>query len=150
MKNNLAEAAYKPAEKLIFNYLEIFHILDRILKEQKFPPDVYKLLMKVYTNFKANMNTVIKLYKKLPNTLDLADFTLDIYMDGDILLSALDLSDPLIETSIMMSRLAELLRAIDKHLMKPAEKFKDAIPGFTWDFESFRKVFRQVIEKGMN
>ena len=148
MENNLAEAAYKPAEKLLFNYLEIFHLLDRVLREQKLPPDVYKLLLQVYSNFKANMNTVIKLYKKLPNTLALAEFTMDIYMDGDLLLSAINLDEPLIDSSIMMTRLAELLKAIDKHLLAPSEKIKDAIPGFTWDFESFRKVFKQIIGKG--
>lgn len=142
--------AYKPQEQLLFNYLLLRGVLDKLLKEQKFPIDIEAALLKVYKNFQTNADTLISLYNKIPGVLKLDTLLENIEDEIDTIFTNSDLNQPLLEESELMRALAKFIIEVNIDILEDSKPIRDAIPGFSWDIDSFVSVFSQIEEKGLN
>lgn len=148
MENKFIVEAYKPAEKLAFNYLILRDILSRLLKEQKFPSAIESALLKVYKNFQLNSSKLIALYEKIPNVLNLDKLLDDIESETDAIFIDSGLDQPLLEESEAVQNLQKFIIDVNFSFLEDSEKYKDAIPGFNWDIDSFKDAFDQISEEG--
>lgn len=149
MANNLISEAYKPAEKLAFNYLMLRETLSRILKEQKFPTIIETMLLKVYKNFQVNTNKLIALYQKEKDVLPLDKLMSNIEDEVDAIFLDADMNQPLLDEILATKSLIKFIIDLEISFLSDSEKYKDAIPGFSWDIASFKKAFLEIEERGI-
>lgn len=139
--------AYRPEEKVVFNYMIIKSALESILKEQKFPTDIEIALYEIYKNFQVNSEKLLNLYLNIENRLPLDKLLLDLREEKDVLLSNSGLDQPLLEESEAVMNLIKFIIEVDLVYMQESQEFLDSIPGFHWDLESFRKYFNSIKER---
>lgn len=149
MENKLISEAYKPAEKLVFDYLMLREILSKILKEQKFPAEIEVLLLKMYKNFQLNTDQLITLYQREENVLELDKLLNNIEDEVDAIFLDAGFDQPLLNELDATKSLIKFIIDLELSFLSDAEKYKNAIPGFTWDINSFKKVFIEVEERGI-
>lgn len=149
MENKFIAEAYKPAEKLAFNYLMLRDTLSRLLKEQKFPAALENALFKVYKNFQLNADNLISLYQKVPNVLaldklldNIEDETTAIFIDSG-------LDTPLLDEQESIPALAKFIIDVELSFLDESKNYREAIPGFNWDIESFEKAFNAIEREAM-
>ena len=148
MESRFIVEAYKPAEKLAFNYLILRDILSKLLKEQKFPADIESALLKIYKNFQLNSSKLIALYEKIPNVLNLDKLLDDVESEVDAIFIDSGLDQPLLEEDEAVQNLQRFIIDVNFSFLEDSEKYKDAIPGFNWDIDSFKNAFNQIEERG--
>lgn len=149
MQNKLLAEAYKPAEKLAFNYLMLRAILNKLLSQQHFTPELDAALLKVYKNFQQNANKLISLYEKVPNVLGLGKLLDNIEDEAAGTLVDAGFTRGSLDTKTAVQALVKLIIDLEVSFLKDSEQYQGSIPGFNWDFKSFDKVFNQIEEKGL-
>ena len=149
MENKFIAEAYKPAEKLVFNYLIIRDTLSRLLREQKFPPDLEAALLKIYKNFQLNADNLIALYKKLPNVLPLDKLLDNIEDETDAIFIDSGMDQPLLDDKEAVQALTKFIIDVELSFLDESKNYKDSVPGFNWDIESFEDAFNQIEERSI-
>jgi hypothetical protein len=148
--NNFVSEAYKPAEKLAFNYLMLRETLNKLLREQKFPKEIESMLLKIYQNFQANANKLVALYRKESNVLSLDKLLTDVLDEVEAIFIDADLDEPLIDEVEATKSLTRFIADLKTSFLDSSEEYKNAIPKFTWDIESFKKAFKTVERKAID
>jgi hypothetical protein len=111
---DLTEDAYKPIEKRMINYLVVYHVLERILSEQRVHGVFHDKANKAYLELKSQLQSTIQAYSSLPEVLPVPQLQLDIYSEGDGILSGLDLNDPLQPEDVVNPKLDKLFSELRK------------------------------------
>lgn len=149
MRNSfITEAAYKPAEKLAFDYFMIRSLFSKLLKEQKFPLKIENMMLKIYKLFQTNADTLVKLYEKVKGLLPLNDLLNYVDDEIDAVFADSELMEPLMDSDRATRALTKFLIDIEASFLNDAEQYVDSIPGFKWNIESFKKAFDAIIKKG--
>lgn len=151
MTNNFISEAYKPAEKLLFNYFVIRDLLSRLLREQKFPLDLDSMILKVYETFQRDASHVIELYNGLDGVLNLDRLLEDIEDEVDSVFVNSGFDEPLMNDGTeAVSALVRFIADLTTSYLSGIEEHSGAIPGFNWDVSSFREAFNQIEKKGLD
>lgn len=150
MENSkLVFEAYKPAECLAFNFFAIKEALTRLLQEQKFSRDLENMLYKVYSNFKSNIENLIGLYTKVPEVLNLDRLLDNMEDEVSSIFENAGFFEALMPTKDALDCLLKFIALLNADYLSEADKCKDAIPGFSWDIQSFKDAFQQIEKKGL-
>ncbi len=139
--------AYKPEEKLIFNYMLIKSALNSILREQKYPADIELSLTEVYKNFEVNSEKLLNLYMKLEDVLPIDKLFSELREEKDVLLANSGLDQPLLPEQDAIKNLAKFIIEMNLVYLKDSEGIEDAVPNFHWDVESFENYFDEIKER---
>lgn len=149
MENKFIAEAYKPAEKLAFNYLMLRDTLSKLLKEQKFPADIDAALLKVYKNFQLNADNLIALYQKVPNVLSLDKLLDNVEDETSAIFIDAGLDQPLLDEKESVPALVKFIIDVELSFLDESKNYEGAIPGFTWDIKSFENAFNAIEKRGL-
>jgi hypothetical protein len=150
MENNFISEAYKPAEKLAFDYFMLRGILSRLLQEQKFSKDIEAMLLKIYKNFQNNADKLISLYQDEKDVLSLNELLKNTEDESDSVFIDAGMDQPLLDEEKATSSLVDFLIDIETSYLDDAKNYVDAIPKFHWDIDSFKKAFNTVEKKAID
>lgn len=149
MENNFLSEAYKPAEKLVFNYFVIRDLFGRVLREQKFPVSIEAMILKVYKVFKESSAQLLSFYKNMKNVLELDNLLQDIEEETDAVFAESGFDTPLLDDSDAVTSLIKFLANIQATYLNGLQEHAEAIPGFNWDVSSFKEAFDQIEKEGL-
>ena len=109
---DLAEAAYKPAEDLLFSYIEIHSILGHIAREQELSGEVRNQIVNIYNQFQDGMDEILERYDELSEVLPKATILDDAEAEAEDLLLSIGLSEPFVASDSLNERLILVLKNI--------------------------------------
>ena len=136
--------AYKDAEQLFYNYVLIQQSLNRILREQKFPMEIETDLLLIHKNFTSNFNTLAQLYDQTEATLKLSSLLEVVEDEVDALLNGSNFGSLLMEQQEVLDALGRYIVEV-LSILDESKKYKDSIPGFNWDIDSFKSNFNKIM-----